>query len=121
MREKVAEGEAEDLVIEVVNTLLKTGLSIAKSSSETTERVSQVVSKLLSLSRVQTLKKVPINLIQVVDGGVNPLELEKNQLKALADKNQKTKGRIESLKFFRDELALLVKANYPDLIDFVQL
>jgi mediator of RNA polymerase II transcription subunit 10 len=111
------EEKVDEKVTEVINTLLKTGLSISKCSPETMTRIETVIEKLSALSSLQTQIQVPINVIQAVDGGVNPLVLEKNQMNALVDKNQKTKGRIESLRAFRAELANLIKSNYPELIE----
>lgn len=41
---------------------------------------------------------IPMNMIDVVDAGVNPNQIQKQQIQTLVDKNQKLNGRLKSLK-----------------------
>jgi hypothetical protein len=43
---------------------------------------------------------IPMNMVEIVDAGVNPDQIQKQQIQTLVDKNQKLNGRIRSLKVF---------------------
>ena len=69
-------------------------------------------------------------MIQVVDSGVNPDQIQKQQIQTLVDKNQKLNGRIQSLKvlfiirlsfnifikqLLKHELNAQIALNYPEI------
>ena len=58
---------------------------------------------------------IPIQVMEAVDNGINIKKYKKDQLQLFIDKNQKTKGRIESLCMFQNELKSQIELKYPDL------
>jgi mediator of RNA polymerase II transcription subunit 10 len=121
------QGNIENSLVEITNNLLKAGISIANGAQDSNTKLREVTTLINHLKPESTALEtphgtieLPLNLIQVVDQGINPDLLEKDQVKALVDKNQKSKGRIESLKYFREELKNQIRLNYHELEAYLE-
>jgi hypothetical protein len=108
-------------LVALTNEMYKSGVTIAynRQTPLLGERINSIIEILSELDESckngEITKEIPMNFVEVVDAGVNPDLVQKQQLQTLVDKNQKTNGRLQSLKFFRDELEAQIAANYPDI------
>lgn len=111
MNEQVASMKEKDHVqtkIEsILNHLYKDGIRLSHSMQP------QINTLVTLLSPIESNREIPVNYCQLIDEGINPDLLQKDQLIALASKNQKLKGRLVSLALFKDELESLVAVNFP--------
>ena len=71
------------------------------------------------MSNFKLQKNIP-NILQIIDDGINPDSYKRDQIQLFIDRNQKTKGRIESLSLFKQELKTQIEANYPDLAKYCE-
>jgi hypothetical protein len=71
---------------------------------------------LLQQIKVETDFMIPMNVLEMVDHGINPDLLRKEQLQTIVDKNQKTHGRLCSIQLFHDELEQQIRSHFPDLL-----
>ncbi|KAI8895933.1 mediator complex, subunit Med10 [Globomyces pollinis-pini] len=105
----------------MTSVLYKAGVTVSdyqeNSDKVLQARIQTLVETLKSLDELKdTVKKdIPMNMIEVVENGINPALLRKDQIQTLVDKNQKTNGRIQSLKLLKSELESQIEVNYPDL------
>jgi hypothetical protein len=83
---------------------------------ETTQKRIQEMIQLLQEIKVENDFMIPMNVLEMVDHGINPDVLRKEQLQTIVDKNQKTHGRLRSIQLFHDELEQQIRSCFPDLL-----
>ncbi len=104
--------EIEQQLLNFVHLLLKTGISI--DSPQLPLLMNEIITQLQLLETNTIPIDIPISLLECIDQGLNPDLLLKQQLQTIVDKNQKTHGRLLSIKLLHDELSSLAKSSYPD-------
>ncbi|KAJ3326216.1 Mediator of RNA polymerase II transcription subunit 10 [Boothiomyces sp. JEL0866] len=113
--------KVESKLVEISNLLYKTGVTVSNFEENSNEvlhrRLNKIMDCLVDLNQLkeQIDIDVPLNILEVVESGVNPDLVRKDQIQTLVDKNQKTKGRLEALKMFKNDLTAQIELNYPEL------
>ncbi|KAJ3274900.1 Mediator of RNA polymerase II transcription subunit 10 [Terramyces sp. JEL0728] len=98
--------KVESKLVEISNLLYKTGVTVSNFEENSNEvlhkRLNKIMDCLVDLNQLkdQIDIDVPLNILEVVESGVNPDLVRKDQIQTLVDKNQKTKGRLEALRVF---------------------
>ncbi|KAJ3307098.1 hypothetical protein HDV03_002609 [Kappamyces sp. JEL0829] len=117
------EKQVEKQLVSLTNEMYKSGVTIAfgRQTALLGERINRIVALLSDLDAKcksgEIEKEIPMNFIEVVDAGVNPDLVQRQQLQTLVDKNQKTNGRIQSLRLFKEELEAQMAVNYPEILE----
>ncbi|KAI8803096.1 mediator complex, subunit Med10, partial [Cladochytrium replicatum] len=112
----------EKKTLSVLDALFNLAVTVYDFQPESTpvlqNRVTDFTKQLAELDRHKNdvNVRVPLSLIDYVDGGQNPDLHTKELVQTLVDKNQKSSGRIASIKMLSDELKSEVALNYPDLM-----
>lgn len=102
----------ETKLTDVINTLFKAAqTTIDYSTSEhhqklLTQRLEKVVDILAELDKLadHVDLNIPVSHINTINQGNSPLEILNESQKVLIDRNQKTNGRIKSMKLLKDEV-----------------
>ncbi|KAJ3274889.1 Mediator of RNA polymerase II transcription subunit 10 [Terramyces sp. JEL0728] len=98
--------KVESKLVEISNLLYKTGVTVSNFEENSNEvlhkRLNKIMDCLVDLNQLKDHIDidVPLNILEVVESGVNPDLVRKDQIQTLVDKNQKTKGRLEALRVF---------------------
>jgi hypothetical protein len=111
---------------EIVNMIFKAGVTLSDIKTDTNSILHERLQKVtLLLKELEELDYddylVPMNvieysiLIRCVDNGMNPDLIKRDQLQTIIDKNQKTNGRLKSIKLFHDELRGQMRVHFPEL------
>ncbi|KAH6562245.1 hypothetical protein BASA50_001186 [Batrachochytrium salamandrivorans] len=117
----MAQEKLEAKLLETLDTLLKISMTVydfqPESGAVLNKRIGSLVGCLTDLDGManSTDIQVPINLLEVVENGINPDQFTGDVVQTLLDKNQKTNGRIESIKILKDEMRAQLQRNYPAL------
>ncbi|KAL2913516.1 Mediator of RNA polymerase II transcription subunit 10 [Polyrhizophydium stewartii] len=110
----------EAKLVETLDTLLKLGMTVFDYQPESGEVLNRRINTLIQcLADLDDMKRdidvsIPVSLLEIVDNGINPDLYTSDMVQALVDKNQKTNGRVESIKMLRDELWRELSRNFPD-------
>ncbi|EGF83434.1 hypothetical protein BATDEDRAFT_22126 [Batrachochytrium dendrobatidis JAM81] len=113
--------QLEVKLLQTLETLLKISMTVHDFQPESgpvlNTRIETLVQCLLDMNdaKANTDIQVPFSLLEVVENGINPDQFTSDLVQTLVDKNQKTKGRIESIKILKDEIRTQLERNYPGL------
>ncbi|KAJ3386579.1 hypothetical protein HDU92_002391 [Lobulomyces angularis] len=109
----------ENQILKLLDAQYKLSLTIHdfQSSAVLHERVNNLIIELRNLDNLKNLSnlKIPPQLIEYIHNNKNPDIYSKQLFQSLADKNQKTSGRINAIKNFELELLKQIKVNFPEL------
>ncbi|KAJ3130290.1 hypothetical protein HK098_004337 [Nowakowskiella sp. JEL0407] len=112
--------EVEKRLLQISDTLYRLSITLLdfqpESSNVVLSRVDDYVRQLADLSAANEKVDVqfPAGLLEAIDEGKNPDLYMQHLIETLNDKNQKTNGRIESIKGLRDELRKEIEMNFKN-------
>ncbi|KAJ3111768.1 Mediator of RNA polymerase II transcription subunit 10 [Phlyctochytrium bullatum] len=118
--------EVEQKVLELVNLLFRTGVTVYDfqpgGAPILHRRINDIATNMAELDKLKDKLEdiqIPLNLVDFIEDGHNPDIYTKDLVQALVDKNQKTNGRIQMMKQFRNDLEREILTNFPELHDAV--
>ncbi|EFA86244.1 putative mediator complex subunit 10 [Heterostelium album PN500] len=108
-------------VEELVEELRKTIIVVEEFQTQSQSLLFEKLGKIISLYRkVENQKnlfdnlEIPLEIFRVIDQSKNPDLYVKETLQNCLAANERTKGKIESIKSFKDELDGHIANAYPD-------
>ncbi|KAJ3221400.1 hypothetical protein HK099_003547 [Clydaea vesicula] len=110
----------ENQILKLLDAQYKLSLTIHdfQSSAVLHERVNNLIIELRNLDNLKNLSnlKIPPQLIEYIHNNKNPDIYSKQLFQSLADKNQKTSGRINAIKVYIGLLLPVVQVNDVELV-----
>eukprot|EP00842_Homolaphlyctis_polyrhiza_P003873 jgi/Hompol1/4487/HPOL_000549-RA len=103
---------------QTIDTLLRIAMTVHDFQPESASVLNRRINSLIKcLAEMDDMKgdvdlQVPMDLLEVVESGVNPDRYVADLVQTLVDKNQKTNGRIDSIKMLRDQLNIQIASNF---------
>ncbi|KAI8853741.1 mediator complex, subunit Med10 [Chytridium lagenaria] len=117
---------AQQKLQDFVNLLFRIGVTVYDfqpgSGPILHRRINDLAAQMEDLEKIKNQLndiRVPFNLISHIEEGHNPDIYTKDLIQHLVDRNQKTNGRIQTMKQFRSDLEREILANFPDLHDTI--
>ncbi|KAI8921793.1 transcription factor subunit Med10 of mediator complex-domain-containing protein [Entophlyctis helioformis] len=117
-----AAGSTEQLeatLLDTLDVLLKMGMTVYDYQPESADVLGRRINKLTAcLAGLDDLKHqasdvhIPMALLDVVEAGANPDLFLRDLVQTLTDKNQKSNGRVQSIRMLRQEMEAQVLRNY---------
>ncbi|KAI8905016.1 hypothetical protein EDD86DRAFT_220212 [Gorgonomyces haynaldii] len=101
----------ESKISQLLSVLFTTGTILADfqegSQPSLTNNLEKIRDLLLTLDKMadDIDIELPVEFVEMVEDGKNPRYEIYNHIRALVDKNQKTKGRVEAIEMFEKELS----------------
>ncbi|KAJ3102132.1 Mediator of RNA polymerase II transcription subunit 10 [Phlyctochytrium planicorne] len=118
--------DVEKKVQGLVNHLFRIGVTVYDfqpgSAPILHRRINDLASQMVALDAAKedlNDVRVPFSLIDFIEEGKNPDIYTKDLIQLLIDKNQKTNGRIQTMKMFRNDLERELLSTFPDVLSLV--